>query len=125
MATVTPDKIAAAVEKILDDYEGSVKENLDVIVKKVAQKGASMLRSQSRSAVGGTGEYAKGWKARTQAWRLSVAGTIYNADLPGLPHLLEHGHANRGGGRTPGRVHIAPVEEKLVNEFERQVMEKL
>ena len=47
--------------------------------------------------------------------------TIYNAKLPGLAHLLEHGHAKVNGGRTAPRVHIAPVEKKLIEEYERNV----
>lgn len=56
--------------------------------------------------------------------RLGVTAIIHNT-TPGLPHLLEKGHANRDGGRTPGRVHIAPVEEELVKLFPRELEEKL
>ena len=43
------------------------------------------------------------------------------ATVPGLPHLLEYGHAKRGGGRVPGRAHIKPVEDKITKDFERKV----
>lgn len=122
---VPSDQLAAAVAKILDEYGGDVQQNLGEIVKKLSKKGASTLRSQSRSTFGGTGKYAKGWTSQVETGRVSAQGTIYNKDLPGLPHLLEHGHANRGGGRTPGRAHIAPVEQALINEFESQVKSKL
>ena len=122
---VPSDQLAAAVAKILDEYGGNVQQNLGDIVKKMSKKGASTLRSQSRCAFGGTGKYAKGWTSQVETGRVSAQGTIYNQALPGLPHLLEHGHANRGGGRTEGRAHIAPVEAALIKEFESQVKSKL
>lgn len=119
------DRLTEEVKKILEDYGEDVQQNLGTIVKKMSQKGASTLRSQSRGTFGGSGAYAKGWTSTAQTGRVSAQGTIYNQDLPGLPHLLEHGHANRNGGRTAGRAHIAPVEEALVREFETEVKSKL
>ncbi len=119
------DRLTEEVEKILDEYGENVKENLDEIVKQMSKKGASTLKSESRNTFGGTGKYAKGWTSTVETGRLSAQGTIYNKDVPGLPHLLEHGHANRNGGRTPGRVHIATVESAIVSEFEQKVKSKL
>ena len=126
MARKVPiDRLAEDIEKILNKYGENVQENLGDIVKQMSKKGAQTLRSQSKGTFNGTGEYAKGWTSRAETGRFSAQGTIYNKDLPGLPHLLEHGHANRGGGRTPGRVHIATVEQQLISEFESKVKSKL
>ena len=122
---ITIDKLSTEVDKILEKYGNDVQENLGNIVKDITKKGARTLQGESSSAFGGTGKYASGWTSQAETGRLSAQGTIYNGKLPGLPHLLEHGHANRGGGRTPGRVHIAPVEEKLIKEFESKVKSKL
>ena len=122
---ITIDKLSAEVDKILEKYGNDVQENLGDIVKDITKKVARTLQGESSSAVGGTGKYAAGWTSQAETGRVSAQGTIYNGRLPGLPHLLEHGHANRGGGRTPGRVHIAPVEEQLIKEFESKVKSKL
>lgn len=128
--TVGVDGLAAAVNAVLDEYVDSVKENLDVITKEVAKAGVKALKAESRSAVGGTGKYASGWKAEVKSGNLGVEGVLYNGKLPGLPHLLEHGHVSRNGtGRTfpyvSARPHIAKVEQELIKQFETEVMSKL
>lgn len=124
MAKTTLDTLADDIGKILEEYQDDVKQNLDQITKQIAQKGQQALKNESKSKFKGD-RYWKGWKVDLQVGRLDTKATIYNASLPGLPHLLEKGHAKRNGGRVEGTVHIAPVEEKLVAEFEKQVRSKL
>lgn len=121
---VPTDRLTEAVDKILEEYGDNVQENLDEIVKQMSKKGAQTLRSQSKNTFNGTGQYAKGWTSTVETGRVSAQGTIYNK-TPGLPHLLEFGHALRNGGRTRAKPHIKPVEEKLVKEFESKVKSKL
>lgn len=123
MARATPiDKLESAIDKILTSYGDDVQKNVDEATVKVGRAGASALRSESKKTFGGTGKYAKGWKAKTEQSRLGTTAIIYNTN-PGLPHLLENGHAKRGGGRVPGRKHIAPVEEKIIDKFTKAVKE--
>ena len=121
---VTTDTLADSIRDILEEYGDEVKGSLDEITKKIAQKGQQAIKNESKSKLNGK-RYWKGWKVDLQVGRLDTKATIYNESLPGLPHLLEYGHAKRGGGRVQGTVHIAPVEEQLVNEFEKQVRSKL
>ncbi len=122
---VSADAFASAVSKVLVQYSDNVRENLGDIVKDLSKKGAKEVKAKARTTFGGSGEYASGWTSRFETGRFSAQGTIYNGAVPGLPHLLENGHANRGGGRTPGRAHIAPVEEEIVKQFENEVKSKL
>lgn len=121
---VTTDTLADSIRDILEEYGDEVKGSLDEITKKIAQKGQQAIKNESKSKFNGK-RYWKGWKVDLQVGRLDTKATIYNESLPGLPHLLEYGHAKRGGGRVQGTVHIAPVEEQLVDEFEKQVRSKL
>lgn len=123
---IPAEKFQNELDKILYDYGMSVDKDLRELAKKFSQKGAKEVKAASKRTFNGTGEYASGWKSQlTEPVRYSVQGIIYNAWTPGLPHLLEHGHAKRNGGRVPGRAHIAPVEEKLVKEFEKAVKNDL
>ena len=61
---------------------------------------------------------------------LFYADNIYNADQPGLTHLLENGHVSRNGtGRTFDPVkaypHIAPVQKILGEQLEKKLKVKL
>ena len=119
----TTDKFASEISKILEQYKDDIVKDTDTLVKKMGQKGAKELKSAS-GIFGGTGDYAKGWKSKVTKSRFGATATIYN-EKPGLPHLLENGHAKRGGGRVAGRTHIAPVEQKLIEEFEKAVKEAI
>lgn len=125
---VTLDSFDAEIKKILDEYGDEVSSNLDEITKKIGQKGAQLLKNESSSNFGGSGKYAKSWTYQVQQGRLYTTVTIYNR-TPGLPHLLEHGHAVVVGGRKyadySGKVHIQPVETELINDYEREVVSKL
>lgn len=118
------DRLSAEINKILTEYGDEVEENVNEAAKRVTKAGAKAVKGNAQSTFKiGTGEknYAKGWTSKFETGRLSAQGIIYNKDLPGLPHLLEHGHANRNGGRTPGRAHIAPVEQKIIDDFTKAV----
>lgn len=123
----TADQFAKAVQKILDKYGEDVAKNVNEITKAYAKLGARMVKANSQQF---GGRYASGWTSQFEQGRVSAQGTIYNKTVPGLPHLLEHGHVSRNGtGRTFGSVkaypHIAPAEEQIVESYIREVEQNL
>lgn len=119
------EQLEAAVGRILREYGDEIDQNVGEVTTRLARSGAAALRTASANTFGGSGRYAKGWTATIQKTRAGTSAVVHNAETPGLPHLLENGHANRGGGRTPGRPHIAPIEAELVATFEREVVSKI
>lgn len=116
---ITADKLGEAIAEILEEYGDEVQKDMDDVVKDVGKAGVKAIKSAS-GVFGGTGKYRKGWTSQTDSERYGSTVTIYNR-TPGLPHLLENGHAKRGGGRVPGKTHIAPVEQELIKQFEEQI----
>lgn len=124
MAKKTPiDKLDTAIKKILDDYGDDVSRDASEVTKKMAQKGATAVNQQAAAKFGGN-KYRKSWTSQYEETRLTSTAVIYSK-MPGLPHLLENGHAKRNGGRWNGVEHIKPVEEKLATEYETMMKVKL
>ncbi|MGE7545065.1 HK97 gp10 family phage protein [Sporosarcina newyorkensis] len=109
------NNFADEITKALQEYTTEVEEGLEKAKEKAAKDGAKALKANSPK--GRSGKYGQGWRAKKdgKGW------VIHNATRYQLAHLLEKGHAKRGGGRVPGRVHIAPVEDQVINDFEKEV----
>ena len=126
MAKVTIDSLGTEIQRILQEYEADVENIAEDALKEVGKAGLSALKSSARSTFGGKGEYASGWKLKEE--KSGLGGykiTLHNAKVPGLPHLLEYGHAKVGGGRVPGREHIAPVEQEMIDSIQSMLEAKL
>jgi hypothetical protein len=117
------DKLAITMMEEMRLYAQDVREALDREGAKIAKQGAAKLRETSPKR---SGRYSKGWTLKTE--RMSGRPTkyiIHNKDRPWLAHLLEHGHAKRGGGRVQGQPHITPVEKEVVDAYLAAVEEAI
>lgn len=122
---ITVDRLGEEIAKILDEYATDITGNVEEATRRVTKMGVKTVKSESLRSFKDVnldkGRYGTGWTSQIETGRFSAQGTIYNYKYSGLPHLLEYGHANRYGGRTPGHVHIAPVEKKINADFERKI----
>ena len=107
--TVSVDQMAAAIEEELNKYKELASDELKKAVKKAGNTAKSDIND---SAPVRTGKYAKSWKSKVTAEdseRIQV--TVYSPSRYIIAHLLENGHAKRGGGRVRAIPHIGPAEE--------------
>ena len=120
MATrVSVDGLAEAVMKELNDYAKAATEDVKKAVKKA---GDSVKKDIQANAPKDTGAYAKSWSVKNmKETSHSLEVTVYSRNRYQLAHLLEFGHAKRGGGRVPGRAHIAPAEEAGIRQLEAEI----
>lgn len=116
---VAVGELANAVMKELDDYAKLVTEDMKKAVKKA---GTSVKKEIQANAPKDSGAYAKSWSVKNMKENShALELTVYSRNRYQLAHLLEFGHAKRGGGRVPGRAHIAPAEEAGVKQLEAEI----
>ena len=116
---INVDQLAATVMKELENYADTTTDGVNAAVKKVAD---TVKKEISAGAPVGTGKYAKSWATKTTAERShALEITVHSRNRYQLAHLLEHGHAKRGGGRVAARPHIAAAEEHGIEELEREI----
>lgn len=102
----------------LQRYSRAIEEQILKDAKETTQELVQDLKKGNKPYEDRTGDYSKGWRLKKKGKKAYVA---FNATDYQLTHLLEHGHAKRGGGRVPAYVHIAPAEDKAVTAFLEKV----
>lgn len=121
--TVSVDALADAVMEGLLEYADLAAEDMK---RAVRSAGNATKKEISANAPKKTGAYAKSWAVKkTRETSDSLSVTVYSRNRYWLAHLLEFGHAKRGGGRVAGRAHIAPAEANAAEKLEREIIRAL
>lgn len=117
------DQLAAAVMEGLTEYADLAADDLKKAVKKA---GDSVKKDIQANAPKDTGAYAKSWAVKNvKETSNSIEVVVHSRNRYQLSHLLEFGHAKRGGGRVPGKAHIAPAEERAGRTLEQEIEKAL
>ncbi len=120
---VSVDQLAEAVMEGLEEYNELA---TDTVKKAVKKAGTTVKNEIKGSAPRLTGRYASSWRTKTTAESsTSLQVTVYSPSRYMLAHLLEHGHAKRGGGRVRAIPHIAPAEETGAEQLEADIIRGL
>ena len=116
------DDLAATVEKTLSNYADDVN---DIVKQEIKDAGKEAVKELKEKSPKRTGKYAKGWRSTVQKESAIGAEVVVHNKIYGLTHLLEKGHAKRGGGRVEGTPHIAPVEEEITGKLSDEIEKEL
>lgn len=117
------DQLAAAVMDGLKEYADLATEDLKKAVRKA---GTSVKKDIQENAPKDTETYAKSWAVKKiKESSNSLELVVHSRNRYQLSHLLEFGHAKRGGGRVSGEAHIAPAEERAVETLEQEIEKAL
>lgn len=122
MANVNIGNLANAIMKELEEYADTTADELKAAAKEIGKETAKELQKTSPKA---SEVYAKGWTSSVQSEKSNSISVIVHDKKYQITHLLEKGHQNRNGGRTPAIVHIAPAEEEAADRLEKELMKRL
>ena len=115
---ISPNQFAETVGGFLEEYG---KEAKYALVKAVEE--TALETKQDLTGAGGFGgtKFKKSWQKKTEKGKLGEISAQVGNKIYRITHLLEFGHAKRGGGRVQGYNFVAPVNDKV----EERVMNKM
>lgn len=121
--TVSIDEMDDVIMEELEKYADLAADDLKAAVKETA---ASVRKDIQAGAPVDTGKYKKSWSVKNvREDSESIDLVVHSRNRYQIAHLLEHGHAKRGGGRVAAKPHIAAAEqrgnEKLVQTIEQKL----
>lgn len=120
---VTVDDLAKAVMAQLEEYGQLATEDMKRCVKDTSK---FVKKEIARNAPVKSGKYKKSFTVKTTAESAaSIQQTVHSSKRWMLTHLLEKGHAKRGGGRVRAIPHIAPAEELGQVKLEQDIIKAL
>lgn len=120
---VSIDGLADAIMTELNEYKDLSTEDVKKDVRKAAQ---TVKKDIQANAPRKSGKYAKSWSVKTdKETNETLVLVVHSKTKYQLAHLLEKGHAKRGGGRTAAQPHIAPAEEHGMEELENSIRRDL
>ena len=123
MSNITIDNLAREIMDGLMSYKDLATEDMKNAVRKAGKVTKKEIQANAPKK---TGEYSKSWSVKTTKENAeSLELTVYSPKKYQLTHLLEKGHAKRGGGRTAAQPHIERAEQVgirfLQDEIERRL----
>ncbi len=113
------DQMAHVIMEGLQEYADLATEDLKKAVKKAGDEAKKDIQANAPVK---TGAYKKSWTVKTtKETSNAMEVVVHSRNRYQLAHLLEFGHAKRGGGRTKAIPHIAPAEQRAAELLEREV----
>lgn len=121
--TVKIDRLAETIMQGLTEYADTSTETVKKCVQDVSKE---VKKEISQNAPKRTGAYKKSWATKkTKETSNSLTMTVHSKNRYQIAHLLEHGHAKRGGGRVAAIPHIEPAEATGAIELQKRIERRL
>ncbi len=117
MAKISIDEMGNAIYKEFEKYIDMTTAEVDHAVKEVAD---DVKQEIMKEAPVRTGKYKNSWEVTPgDKTKNGSSYIVHSKDRYQLTHLLEFGHAKRGGGRTRAFPHISKGEKLAIKELKK------
>lgn len=117
---ISIDQLAAEITSAVQEYTEDVTLGIEKEIDSTSKEMVTKVKASS-AFKDITGDYRKGWTRKKVVEGGEVTYIIYNKNKPSITHLLEKGHAKRGGGRVSAKPHIRPTYDKLIPQMEKNI----
>lgn len=119
---IKPEQLSDVIMEGLEEYKDLSTDAMKEAVEKTAKNVKKEIQGKAPVR---TGKYKKSWKVTKTDENAEKLVMTVHAGRYQLTHLLEHGHAKRGGGRVAAIPHIASAEADGVKELEDEITDAL
>lgn len=114
------------IDDLADEIMAGLMEYSDLAaetVKGAVKKAGNVVKKEiQNNAPKDSGKYAKSFKVtKRKETANTLEVTVHSKNKYQLAHLLEKGHAKRGGGRVAAQPHIAPAEEEGIRVLREEI----
>lgn len=117
--TVSIDRLAETIMTGLTEYADVT---TDLVKQSVQEVSKEVKKEIFTNAPKRTGAYKKSWATKkTKETSNSLIMTVHSKNRYQIAHLLEHGHAKRGGGRVAAIPHIEPAEKSGAKRLQQRI----
>lgn len=106
------------IKSILSEYSKDIQDEIAEEATRIGKESAKQLKHTSPIK---SGRYKKGWTTSVDRGFSTISVVVHNKNAYQLTHLLEHSHLLRNGAKSTPKVHIYPVEQQAIHEFELKV----
>lgn len=127
MGTIGVEELSSAIARELSLYSKEVTEGIKKETKVHAKKLLDITRKTAPRGDRKAGKYRTSIKCKVQSETTNSVSYLWYVDSKDdnyrLTHLLVHGHAKRGGGRTKANPFLQNAVNQVIPEYEKAVEE--
>lgn len=124
MSNVPIDRLSGVIRTNLNTYSRTIVDGIEKAAEDTVKEMVNRTKRRPTTKLS-RGKYARSIASQVGENTISARSRIWYVKKPRyrLAHLLNNGHAVRGGGRVSGDQHVTRATETALRDFETRVME--